>query len=290
MTYTTAETLSVNGVILNTLAKNIEELTGRLRTPKSTTDNAQVPKRHGRVRVGQKFYEQNELALPMWVVGSNDDGTIPVGSTEAKTFWTNIDILTSLFSLKSSALDVRHTLPDGSVRQCYADVLETIDFEVSMKNLGRFTVVLTVPDAFWQDVYASTQVISGLSALPVTSILSTFAGATAPMEDMAFTFTGPITNPEVWAYANSQPLPLPIWFRYNGIVPAGQTLSLDCSTWTIGGSMAPVYANLVHLGSARWMSVQAATDAGNPQIQVRGSGTTTATRLEVMGRRKFLVG
>ena len=293
MTYTTAEILSVDGVVLNTLAKNIEELTGRLRTPKAATDNIAVPKRNGRIRVSQKFYDQNEITLPMWVIGSDDDGKIPGGSTEAKEFWKNLDTLTALFGLRSSPLDIRHTLADGSVRQCYGDVLETISFEVEMLRIGRFTVVITVPDPFWQDVNSQTQSITlpnGSGSFVQSYSLTTFLGATAPIEDMTFTFTGPVTNPMVEALVNSSPLQAPIWFRYNGTVGAGTTLVANCSTWALSGSMSPTYSLLSHVGSPRWMVVQPNPAASSPEIRVSGSNTSAATKVEVSGRRKFLVG
>lgn len=290
MTTTTQETLSVDGVILNTYAKNIMTLAGRLRSAPLRTGNLTIPQRHGELRMPRKWYGANVLTLPMWVIGSDDNGNVPVASTSRIEFFKRIDELTALFG-SPEVLDVRHTLPDGSVRQCFAEVLEANDFTASGISVPKalFNVALTVPGAFWQDLNAVTWSLTN-PTLPSTQALTQFAGATAPMDDLTITLTGPITNPKVEAYRNSAGLTIPVYFQYNGTLASGQTMIVNCATWSLSGTAGATYANFVHAGDPRWFSLSPAPVAGTPQIRLSGTGGSAVTAISVTGRRKYLVG
>jgi len=287
MTNTTTETLTVDGVVLNTLAKNITSLAGRLRTPPVRTNNIVVPNRHGVLRTPRKWFDANVLQLPMWVLGCADDGSIP--TTSRTEFYKRVDELTALFSSPEPLL-VQHTLPDASVRECLAEVLEVLDFTTSGINpVGMFSVALNVYGAFWRDNSDKTFSLTN-PTVPGTISLTQFAGATAPMDDLIITITGPITNPRVEAYRNGLPLSQPVVFQYTGAIASGQTLILNCGTWQMSGTAGATFANLSHSGDARWLSIPAAPGAGTPQIRLSGSGNSAVTAISVVGRRKFLVG
>jgi len=140
----TTETLSVNGVVRNTLAYNIKSLTGRLKVPPLRTENVTVPGRHGSLRTRRKFYAEGEIVLPMWVRDCNEDEAEP----SRATFRENIDKLTKLFRPGSGMLELLHTLPDGSVRRALAECTEAIDFSTKGRGLADFSVALRVPSVF----------------------------------------------------------------------------------------------------------------------------------------------
>lgn len=283
MANTTTEILSVNGVVLNTYAKNIESLTGRLRTPGKRTSNVVVPGRHGSLRTGDKKFDENVIALPMWVVGADDDGKIPSGSTDRREFFKRMDELTALFMGSSGPLEVRHTLPDGSIRRCFADVLDAIDFTTIGANPdAKFGVSLVVHGAFWEDLNSIT---SSRTANGSSATFSEFAGATAPMEDLILAFTGPWTNPRI-TFADGS------WLAYDEAITSSQGIRINSSDWTLAGvgGLVPSLQKLRYSGSSsRWASVPPAV-TGGPVIQLAGTSRTTATRLALEGRRKYLVG
>lgn len=289
MTNTTAELLTVDGVPLNTYAKNISTLAGRLRSAQLRTANIQLPMRNGQLRVPRKWYDPVVLDLPMWVVGCDDNGNVPSGSNARIEFFKRIDELASLFA-SPDLLTVRHTLPDGSIRECMAEMLQALDFSTSaVTPKGLFDVQLTVPDAFWRDIADKTNSITN-PTLPYLFNLPNFAGATAPMDDLTITITGPVTNPRVEAYRNGAALGIPVWFQYTGTIASGQTLIVNCATWALSGTSAPVYSNFTHVGDARFLSVPPAPSAGTPQVRFTGTSTSAVTAISVVGRRKFLVG
>ena len=282
MANTTTETLSVNGVVLNNYAYNIESLTGRLRTPAKRTSNVVVPGRHGAVRTAGKKFDQNVLTLPMWVVGGDEDGGIPVDSTARRQLFDNLDLLSHLFLGTDGILDIRHTLPDGSVRQCFADVLDAIDFTTySADPLAKFGVSLTVPDAFWQDVSDLSQ---QLQANGSSVLFTDFAGATAPMETLTATINGPWNNPKLTFSDGS-------WVQYSASFTSTQGIIINSSNWSLTGvgSVTPSLNALTYSGGNRWMSIPP-TGKDPVAVTLAGSARTTATKLTLAGRRKFLVG
>lgn len=286
---TTTETLSVDGVVLNTLAKNIESLTGRFKTPDLRGNNAQVPSRHGSIYSPSKYYDEGQVVLPMWVVGTDDDGEVPYFATERETFQANLDELVRLFRPKNRLLDLRYTLADGSVRQAMCEVREAIDFSITgAVPMGKFSVVLAIPAAFWQDVNTISQTKTIVTS-GVNIEFPSFAGATAPMEDLVYTITGPITNPKVLATEDGVTLDPELSFGYTAAITAGQTLTVDSSTWKLtgGGGLVVDYTKFTHKGSPRYMVL--GPDA-LPRVKVTGSALTGASSLSIQGRRKFLVG
>lgn len=287
MTATTAETLSIDGVVLNTLAKNIESLTGRLHVAPIRTDNVTVPGRHGRLRTAAKFYDEGTIVLPMWVRGCDDDGNIP--TTTRKQFFDNVDALSNLFRPGSGMMEMLHTLPDGTIRRAWVECTDVIDFSVVGGNnpMGKFSVSLRVPGVFWED-----QVPISVDLLPTQNgHVTAFDGMTAPVEDAVITMTGPLVNCRVEAYYREAALETPSWVQYNSIT-AGHSLIVDCGAWTITGTsgMLPSYSNLSHAGGARWFTLVPGVPNNPPEVRITATGTTSASKINISARRKYLVG
>lgn len=277
---TTEELFTVNGVVLNTLAKNIDTIAGRLRAPAHRTGNLALPGMHGELWIPNKRYQANTIVLPMWVIGCDDDGAIPTGSTARREFFARVNELVGVFKSPSTLLDVRWTQPDGSVRQCWAESTAVFDFTADAAPTGRVGVVLTIPGAFWQDVDESTQTFTG----PTASVKPTkFVGATAPMEDMVYTFVGPRTNPGITFQDGS-------WFQYQAALAAGQTLTVDSGEWELSGvGFTPDYTKLVHDGAdGNWGTLPPMPAAAS--VNLDGTATTAASSVTFQGRRKFLIG
>lgn len=281
---TTEETLTVNGVVLNTLAHNISSLTGRLQVPALRTDNISVPGRHGVVRTRRKMYEEGQVILPMWVRDTDADGENP----NRETLFDNIDKLTKLFRPGSGLLEVVHTLPDGSKRRVMAECTQAIDLSTKGRSMATYSVALRVPSVFWED---ETQVVQDLS-VPHTGPVTALTGMTAPLDDAVFLVTGPITNVRVEAYLDGAPLEVPVWWQYSTALTGGQTVTVDCAQWklTSTGGHTVNYANFSHGGSPRWLVIEPGKTDTVPGLAVTGSSTTGATKVRITARRKYLVG
>lgn len=279
---TTAETLSVNGIVLNTLAKNISSLSGRLRAPGHRTSNIALPGMHGELHVPNKKYQANTIVLPMWVQGCDDDGGIPEGKNKRRVFFENYNALVGLFKGVEDLLDVQWVRPDGSVRQCYAESTEVFDFTTDTEGYGAVAVVLTIPGAFWQDSEELLQSWTGnLASVKPTK----FVGSSAPSEDVIYELVGPWTNPEVVFWDGS-------WFKYNAALAAGQKLTVDCGEWELTGTgFTPDYTKFLHDGvDAAWGALPAVPGPAAPTIVLNGTARTAATSFTLRGRRKYLIG
>lgn len=281
---TTTELLTINGVVLNTLAKNVESLLGRLRRAAFRTGNVTVPGGHGALWTPNKKYDVNIISLPMWVRGCDDDGNVP--PDRRAEFFSNIDQLTQLFS-GPDLLDIRHTLADGSVRQCFGEVLDIIDIDssgVSGDNpRGRFTAAVTLPYPFWQDVNSITENFAVGVGLTHNLSLVSFEGATAPMEELIFTITGPCNNPSIDTGVTT--------FEYQDVLAAGKILTVDSGQWTLAGTgFVPTESAFTHTGDSRWAVVVPPQSGAASITFANTGGSSAATALSVQGRRKYLVG
>lgn len=278
---TTSEILTVNGTVLNTLATNIDSITGRLRAPGRRTSNLALPGMHGELWIPNKKFEANSIVLPMWVAGCDADGAIPSDSSARKEFFKRVNELVGVFKGTDELLDVRWTQPDGTVRQCWAEATDVFDFTADAAPTGRVGVILSIPGAFWQDVTETSQTFTGTTASVKPS---KFAGSTAPMEDMVYTFVGPRTNPGITFQDGS-------WFAYAAALTAGQTLTVDSGEWELtgAGGLVPDYTKLSHDGAdGNWGTLPPMPTAAN--VNLDGSATTAASSVTFTGHRKFLIG
>lgn len=288
MTTTTAETLSVNGVVLNTLAKNISSLTGRLRAPALRTDNVTVPGRHGSLRTVNKRYEEGQIVLPMWVKGNDDEGE----SVGRDTFYANVDTLNQLFRPGSGLLTLVHTLPDGSQRRCFAECTEAIDMTMVAGGqwpYATFSVALRVPSVFWEDVTLNSIDLRNNYSGDITQL----AGMTAPIEDAIYTVYGPCTSVTLEARYNGAAMDDPQYFTYSGIIGTGQTLVIDAGKWKLTGTGGLVvdYTKMFHTGSARFLEIPPGPVGGYPQLKLTmGNPNWTVSKVNISARRKYLVG
>lgn len=278
MVQTTTETLTVNGVVLNTLAKNISSLAGRLRAPAYRTGNVVVPGSHGELWVPNKKFQANTITFPMWVVGCDDDGEIPGGSNRRKEFFKRVDELVTLFK-SPNLLDIVWTTARDETRRCWAEALDVLDFTTDASPKGMVGVVLTIPGSFWEDTTTKTQTLTGTGT---TLTPTNFQGGSAPMENLVYTIKGPWTNPRATFSDGS-------WFQYSAALTSAHTLTVDSGEWELtgAGGLVADYSKISHDGAD---SVWGALPASAAAITLSGSARTTASAFTITGKRKFLVG
>lgn len=279
---TTTETLSVNGVVLNTLAKNIESIAGRLHMAPKKTPNVVVPGKPGVLYVPGKLDDVNHFVLPMWVRGCDDNGLIPGGSSARVEFFKNLDALTRLFRKSSSLLDIRHVMPDTTTRQVFAEVLEEIDFTTIGANpLGKYSVTLEVPDVYWQDLNLITQNIAAV-VNNTTYQYGQFDGGTAPIFDSVITITGPFTNITLTDVESND------FVTLGTAVAAGATAVIDNVNMTVVSGANDLLTTTSHSGDV--FLALFPNDLGQHKLKVTGAGFTAATAVQVAGRRKYVSG
>lgn len=198
MTLTTSERLTVNGHDMKTLARNVATLAATLRVPAKRLQNASVAGRHGAIFVPRKKYDQNVLTWPVWIVGTDADGNVPVGSTDRREFFKNLDeLLRVMRGDEAGELEIKHYLPDGTVRVGKGEVTNTIDFVTSGRSpVGQVVFEITMADPFWREETTFEKVIPlGTSWLVNTDFeIPELFGGNAPIIDAELEIWSPSNN------------------------------------------------------------------------------------------------
>jgi hypothetical protein len=136
-----------------------------------------------------------------------------------------------------------------------------------------FTVELTLPDGFWRDP-SDTTIVSGLGP-GFSGTVSQFAAATAPINDLEFQISGPVTNPRVTDNESGS------WFQYNGSISSGTTLHVYNTTMSIANG---AITNMAHGGDSNWLTLYPTASNG---VNISYSGTGTGT-LAIYGHMKYV--
>lgn len=242
-------------------------------TPPSTqASDVYIVGRHGILDPVRLTADAGAFALQMWVLENR---------------WSAADADYQLL-LRAAGQYARsshhlYTRGDGSQVECQARLTDAIE-PVPLGQLGmRLQCGFKIPSAFWQDVqYTTDTTAPGSLSLPLASK----ALASAPMTDLVYTVTGPITNPKVAVVTALDTFG--DYFQFNGIIPGGASLTVQAGTWTItaSGMAAPTLDTVLWTGN-NLLEVAPAPPGSVPTLALSGSGTTSSTRLSVAGHAKY---
>lgn len=282
-----AETLTANGLnLLPSRVHRTPDLSSILAGPARRTDDVTVAKRHGRLRTPNKLYDAAEFVLPFWVIGINRDGTIPADGNRA--FYDRVTEIVAAFGAET--VELVRGLPDGTSRRIVVEQLAALDPSRKLPGeLGQLSFKVSAADPpFWTDLGAPRVATGTCTGAATPWVLTPFAGATAPMDDLVLRLTatsGSVPNPRVEHAGRS--------VSYLATLATGQYVELDCGTWEVvgGGGLTRDYARVRKTGGgARYLSVVPGPDPAVAPVATlshTGTGTLTAT---LTGRRKHKVG
>jgi hypothetical protein len=137
---------------LQQLGFNISTLGGRLRTADSRGENVLRPFNDGRLWV-PKLYDERELTLPMWVVGAEPDGSIPIDGDRQRQLRENVRALRQLFSLDGGLKLLQVDDPELGVLEAWAEARNVLDFSTE----AGATRAVFAPTLYLPGVYLATQ-------------------------------------------------------------------------------------------------------------------------------------
>lgn len=246
---TTTETVSVDGVVLNTLAYNIETLSGREGIPAKRGENSSVAYRHGK-RWKRKFFEEKTETWAMWVRGCDEDGLVPAYGDRAE-FNANLQMLKQLFGKIDSELVLQRKIemPSGLLTlNARGECTGTMDPQIvgNRPTLARFTADVLMADPFW---YAAAVAVNvSLAGLTVDN------PGTTPTDRMTIRFNGPCTNPRLTNTTRG------LYVQYTGTLASGEYVELDVREFlATKKSDSNIYTNAVgsveHGGSIPWFEL-----------------------------------
>jgi len=293
----TEHPVTVDGVRLDTLAWGIE--TSGLRLGGLRSGNALLAGMDGEVPSLEDSREPSAYTLRLFVLGTDEDGTVPFGSSRVSELRANLDELLHLFARTHRLIDLRETIAPGVQRQAWAKVIDAIEPEIEPGQIARLTVALTIPGCYWRDVEAATWSRTGAvagTAYRVTHL----TGTTAPVDDAVALVRGPVTNPTVNVLDEDGSTLA--WVRLNEALPAGSEWRVNCATWASRVGTALAIDSADDAGSDR----TALTDHGGRypgllrlspvrvggerivQVSLTGTGFTAETGLAVRARGAYL--
>jgi hypothetical protein len=239
----------------------------------------QLAQTHGEFWYPQ-YFTATTKKLTIFVSSNNPStGAAPTSVDQGRQFFdANLDALTLLFQRRRNLSSLVRQLSSGASRLALVTVCAPYSPELVPVTNGLVTVELTLPDGFWRDASDSTLVTT--FAPGTGTVLS---GATAPMNDLEFDITGPVTNPRVTDNESGS------WVQYNGTVAATNVLKIFNTTMNISGTgFTPTLVNMQHSGDSNWLTLYPTVVNNGANITFGGTSTTGATNLAVIGHKKYM--
>ena len=289
-----AEPWLVDGMDIQSMAFGVE--TVDVTPPDLRGSHLSIPGMNGVYAQYNRSYEPGTIALKMWVLGCDVDGTLPgIRSSRRQMFERNVRMLFRLFGYQGNTVTLSKTIygdyegatPTTVKARAIIDGFTSLD-TMAARQRAELTVTMTLVDSFWSDVNTTTDSTDASATMPKPLALSDVG--TAPVDDSIITITGPITAPRVTCPASGS------WIQYTGSVAAGQTLVIDTGAGTakLNGNTS-VLSSVTHGGTARFMVIPPRNssltgDTGfQTNLTLTGTGASSATKFSVAYNRKHLV-
>lgn len=239
-------------------------------------ENTQVPSRGGELWRA-KVQGPGRFALDIWVKGAD--------AVEVEANWR---LILRAMRRRHRLVVVDRYMPDGERIRCNAEVIGTIAPQHLSQRVWRASVTFNIPDGVWRsyDTYTGQSVLGTQSFTDRTIMCPGLEPSTEGNDELVLTFTGPGTN---WYLKDWTDGGVGDWVRYNGAIPAGCSLILNCKTWavTYAGSWTPNLA-AIQYPQARYMSFPPPRPGYTPQARLTiESGGTAASFCKIEGPRVY---
>lgn len=183
----------------------------------------------------------------------------------------------------------------GDIRQCFAEVTQVIDMQsTGLATIAEFNVNLTVPGAFWEDVYDTQTTLTANGGFTSgTFYVSGFEGATAPMDDVVFEVTpvsGTLTEFRIEDVGSGN------YLEYDG--PSSDKFTIDTELAAVTNSDGlSVIQYVPSVGSSTILSLTPYVRSVGESIPNHINGTpilkwsaNVPIEVTITGRRKYLIG
>jgi Phage tail protein len=216
-------------------------------------DNIVIPFANGSTHV-RKFFDERIVTIGIAVQGSSLSDT-----------QSNLDTLLAKFANRTRQL-LKHTMPDASIRQAYAEVRSRVNTAWKGPKLALMTVEFTLADPFMRsDTKSSTT--KTINANPTAWTLNN--PGTAEERLAIITLTGPLSHPAITNSTNGAVL------QYDDVLAANTDIvTIDCGLFTaVDETAAIVLDKIIHTNSPSFFVL----DPGNNVLSIADGTHTTGT-------------
>lgn len=296
MTNTTQSYWDVDGISLQTYARNIATLGGdRLTPPPLRGDDETVPYRPGEVFL-PKVVGSRIISLGMWISGANPNGTIPTAPGPNQKFMDNWRALRKLLwtprrqftltkrfwvpraELMAAGVDADALPRNGTYRLLSASAKGQFAGGLSPKMDGPGHAAFTVDIKLTNPYFYSAPIEIPFSVLSGPSDPGPVQTVTVLGEDRTYAigleFTGPLTGPTITTDAG-------VWVRYNTGILTGIRTKLDIwdfqavHNYTSEEDSYKSAGYVQHDGDPFWLYLE----PGETQLALTASGGTGTAKL-----------
>lgn len=261
MTVTTDEDWLVNGVSLQTYARNITSWGGSLQaSPPLRGDDVEIPGIPGRMWV-PKVADTRAVEFSGWIIGADDDGNI----VDVTTFRKNWRALRALFYGSNRQITLTRKWRDafGALQSATAlgQVQDGIMPEMDSPTRANWVIPVTLADPFFYGDFSSIPMLANQTAnIDVKGDEETTV--------VEVEFLGPLTTAR---------LTLGTQFVEISGVEAGAVVVFNAREFTalktVGGVTTNIIGSLVHGKGTPWLK---AVPGSMPLVYTKtGTGTTT---------------
>ncbi len=296
MVNTSAYPVTIDGLRMDTLAWNIETLSGRDHLPVQRYSSQVIPGRSGYMVAYEDAFEPGVFGVKGWVIGCDVDGNVAAGARPQ--FEKNIDTLFNLIA-NCRGRDVelqQSSAATGLTRRASGILTDAFTPEMFGENSASFTLVFTLPNSVWEDTVLPADFSLANAVAVGASNVTTLADGTAPIDDGRYLITGPIATPRLTDVSSGA------WVQLNRTLAAGQNWLFDAGTrvsrFGTGLTLASAdsagtddWPNTVHSGQYTMMKMHPYLFSGTtryPRLLLTGTGSTTATAFAVRAKRKYV--
>lgn len=256
MTNSTTEYWSVDGVSLQTFAFDIETVGGdRLAPPKLRGSDLTIPSQPGDVWV-PKEADSRTITLDMWVLGTNDDGTIPTGTVREK--WdANFRMLrTLLWTPRRQFTLTKRFYVDGVLKTATAkgEYAGGLSPKMTGRTRGEFSVDIRLADPYFYSAAKSVTLSTGDNNVVVEG------------DDLTRNILIHVDGPRKNVKIRNKTLGVEV--EYLGDLSTGDDLDIDVRAFTSTTSPSSLYpfnsiGSIRHAGSPSWLLLAPGTNVVN---------------------------
>jgi hypothetical protein len=243
-----------------------------------------LAQRSGSIPVLNRFRENSEFGLSMWVIGMDpNDGSIPATRTlRRQMFDSNLSTLVRVLTQDTRLINFKYENASGN-RVCTAQCTGSIPLTtMAARSRAEFTATFSNPNVFWRDETTGSSATAANATLPKDLPLTHLVGGTAPVDDAVIAVVGPITNPRV------TDLETGIWVQYTGTLSSAQTWTVDAGTFSSTVNGSSVRTSTSHSGHPRFMYIPTRySNTNTPTVRLTGTAGGTTTKLTVSSYRKY---
>lgn len=217
----------VDGIALSAYAWGIAPGASIVGAPGRRTADVEVPGRHGVIPAGSAPFEAGSFALSMYVLGCQDDGSVPATATaQRQRFEVNLSKLMLLLT-RPGSVTLQRSAIGRPTQTAKARVVAAVQPSVVSGRAARLNVVFEIPGVFWRG--PNTDIALG----PSSGRVNLYAlDGTHEVDDMVVEVYGPTsTRVRLTDVATGE------WIESPRALIAGETWLIDgaAHTSTLGG-------------------------------------------------------